>query len=76
MSEEKLKLTIDRLEADKAVLRTDDGQELVVGLNLIPAGISEGDKLFVYFSFSAVETTRAKISAKDLIKAILSNNKS
>ena len=75
MSEQKIILTLDRIEEDKVVLRTDDGQEIIIGINFVPNGVGEGDKLFMSLSLSAEQTASAKLSARDLIKAILGNNK-
>lgn len=66
-----MQVVVDRLEDDRAVLRTDDGQELVVPLAEFPDGTGEGDVLNVTFGADTKETEHRAASAKDILNEIL-----
>ena len=66
-----MKVIIDRLEETSAVLRTDDGQELVVPKKDLPKGAHEGSALFVLFSSDATEEAHREKLAKSILNEIL-----
>jgi hypothetical protein len=70
MSTNVLNATIDRFEGDKAVLRFEDGQELVVERNLLPAQAHEGAQLFLELKNSNLESDK-QAEAKRLLMEIL-----
>ena len=47
-----LSATVDRWEGDKAVLRLEEGQELVVDIKDLPKGTKEGSVLSLSFLLS------------------------
>lgn len=65
------KLTIDRFEENKAVLKTEDGQEIIWPKDKLPTEIKEGDVL----DFSILKNEEAreekKKQAKDILNEIL-----
>ena len=68
-----MRLTIDRFEGDRAVLRTNAGQELVVPRGEIPAHAREGDILTVSFGTDGKATDVRAQRAKDILNEILGN---
>jgi hypothetical protein len=65
-----LSATIDRFEGDKAVLRFEDGQELVLERSSLPAQTHEGTQLFLELKSSNLESNK-QIEAKHLLMEIL-----
>ncbi|MFH1112027.1 MAG: DUF3006 domain-containing protein [Patescibacteria group bacterium] len=72
-AESGLLVTIDRLEENNAVIRTDDGQELVIDLALLPPSSQEGSQLWLNFSANKAGTISQEQLAKVLLKEILGN---
>jgi hypothetical protein len=70
MSASILSATIDRFEGDKAVLRFEDGQELVLERNLLPAQTHEGAQLFLELKNNNLESDK-QAEAKRLLMEIL-----
>ncbi|MFA4937199.1 MAG: DUF3006 domain-containing protein [Patescibacteria group bacterium] len=66
-----LSVTVDRLENGKAVIRTYDGQELIIDLALLPTGSREGARLGLNFSNNQAGTVAQEQLAKILLKQIL-----
>lgn len=66
-----MKATIDRLETTSAVLRTDDGQELIVPKKELPKNAHEGSALFLIFSENATEEAHREKLAKSILNEIL-----
>ena len=64
-----MRLTIDRLDNDRAVLRTDAGQELVVPRREISAHARVGDILNVRFDSDTADDRTAR--AQDVLNEIL-----
>ena len=64
-------LTIDRFEGDRAILRTNAGQELIVPIHEIPATARKGDALRVSFGTDAETTDDRTSRAKDILNEIL-----
>jgi hypothetical protein len=70
------KVTIDRFEGDKAVLKTEDNQTIVWPKNKLPQDVKESSVLNIVLSLdSHVEDTDKKL-AKDILNEILNSDKS
>ena len=67
-----INLTIDRFEENKAVLKTEDGKEIIIfPKNLLPAGVLEGAVLnFSIRALAEAEEEKRK-KAKDILNEIL-----
>lgn len=69
-----IKLTVDRLEKDKAVLIASDGETMVWPKNKLPTNIHEGSCL----SFDVAEKEeleqQTKQTAKDIINEIINHS--
>lgn len=71
-----LRATIDRLEGKYAVLRTDDGQEILWPSANLPKDVKEGSIVHLYLRTSKDdEEERAKL-AKSLLEEILKPDQS
>ncbi|GEM_PF-4348109 len=66
-----MKAIIDRIEESCAVLKTNDGQELVVSKEELPKNAREGSALFVLFSADASEEAHREKLAKSILNEIL-----
>lgn len=66
-----LMATIDRFEGGDAVLRFDDGQELVVSLEALPEGTGEGAKLSLSFAGDASSEADSAEQARAVLNEIL-----
>jgi len=66
-----MRLTIDRFEGDRVVLRTPAGQELVVPRGEIPAHASVNDVLTISFRTDAEPLDQRAQRAKDVLNEIL-----
>ncbi|OGF23635.1 hypothetical protein A3H09_02605 [Candidatus Falkowbacteria bacterium RIFCSPLOWO2_12_FULL_45_13] len=66
-----IKLTIDRLEGNKAVLITQDGQAVVWPKNKLPAGLREGSALSFNIAEESERELKDKQTAKDIINEII-----
>ncbi len=62
---------IDRLEGDKAVIKTDDGQEIIWPINKLPDGASEGQIIKLFISASKDEEKEREKIAKTILNDIL-----
>ena len=71
MPEQVLVATVDRLEDDQAVLRFDDGQELVVPVALLPDGTGEGARVTLSFVGNAADESGRAAHARDVLNEIL-----
>lgn len=70
-----LKAAIDRFEGESAVIKTDDGQEIIWPKNNLPEDAEEGAAVRLNLSTSKTdEEERAKL-AKTLLNEILQNRK-
>jgi hypothetical protein len=70
-----LKAVIDRFEGESAVIKTDNGQEIIWPKNNLPEDAKEGAAVRLNLSTSKTdEEERAKI-AKTLLNEILQNRK-
>jgi len=67
----KLKLTIDRFEEDKAVLKTDDGFSIIWPKNKLPEDSHEGMVLIFNITDDAETEKNNKQLAKDILNEIL-----
>ncbi len=70
-----LLVTVDRIEEAGAIIRTDDGQELVVDLELLPEGSHEGARLWLRFDNHQAATLTQEQLTKTLLKEILASRK-
>ncbi len=66
-----IKLTIDRFESDKAVLKTSDGQTIVWPKNLLPDNLHEGSVLSFDLAEEKEREYKNKQTAKDIINEII-----
>ena len=62
-----IKLTIDRIEGDEAVLKTEDGQSVVWPKNKLPDGARESMAL----NFNILSDAETEKDKKELAKEIL-----
>lgn len=70
-----LKAAIDRIEGESAVIKTENGQELIWPKDNLPADAREGTAIRLNLSTSKTdEEERAKL-AKTLLNEILQNRK-
>ncbi len=63
--------TIDRFERGRAVLRLEDGQELILPKRKLPARIQEGTVLHCEFFLAEDEEKRRENIARYLLQEIL-----
>ncbi len=66
-----IKLTIDRFEGDKAVLKTEENETIVWLKNKLPQGSREGAKLLFLITDDKEEEKFGKQLAKDILNEIL-----
>lgn len=65
---------IDRLEGEKAVIKIQDGQELLWPLNNLPTGLKEGSAVKIYLSDLATEEIKQENLAKNILRQILKSD--
>jgi len=66
-----LKGVVDRFEGDKAVVRLDDGQQVIWPVNDLPEGVSEGEAVrLVLYTAKDDEVEREEL-AKAILNEIL-----
>lgn len=63
--------TVDRFEEDKAVIRFDDGQELVIDGALLPEGTAEGARVNLNFTGNQADETERVEQARAVLNEIL-----
>lgn len=68
---QKTELSFDRLEGDKAVLLTEDEEELALPNKMLPKEAEEGDVLILTITTNDAETKRNEKTAKELLNEIL-----
>ena len=73
ISMKKLIFTIDRIEEDKAVLKTEE-TTIVFPLDKLPNDVQEGDVLYITISKNKEETIASKVEAKDVLNEILTHD--
>lgn len=66
-----IKFTIDRIEANKAVLVASDGQAVVWPKNKLPADSREGSALSFDIEAEAERERKDKQTAKDILNEII-----
>jgi hypothetical protein len=66
-----LKATLDRFEGKQAVLKTDDGQEIVWPIKNLPDDIHEGSVVRLVLSTSQTDEEERQKMAKSLLNEIL-----
>jgi hypothetical protein len=69
-----IKLTVDRFEADKAVLMADDGTAIIWPKNKLPTDIHEGSALSFDIAEAAKREKLDRQTAKDIINEIIKNS--
>lgn len=67
----KMELTVDRIEGDKVILISSDKTNLVFPKDKLPAGIAEGQVLYLTIALNPEAEEKAKKSAKQLLNEIL-----
>ncbi len=67
-----IKLTIDRFEEDKVVLKTDDNQTIIWPKNKLPAEAREGAVIAFNIITDAKEEKNKQEQAKEILNEILS----
>lgn len=65
-----MKVTIDRIEENKAVLIFDNSQELLIDITELPKDSKEGDVLEIIFQ-SSLESAQRQQQAKAILNEIL-----
>ena len=63
--------TIDRFEGDKAVIKTDDGQEIIWPIDKLPDGANEGQIVKLFVGASKNEEKKREKIAKTILNNIL-----
>lgn len=66
-----VKLTIDRFEEDKAILKTEDNITIIWPKNKLPKNINEGSALLFLITNDKKEEKFSKQLAKDILNEIL-----
>ncbi len=66
-----IKLTIDRFENDKAILKTEDRSTIIWPKNQLPENIHEGMVLVFNITNDAEDEKNKKQLAKDILNEIL-----
>lgn len=69
-----IKLTVDRLEADKVVLVADDGLVITWPKNKLPVDVHEGSALSFDITEAVEREKRDKQTAKDIINEIIKSS--
>lgn len=68
-----LQAVIDRFEGEKAVLKLEDDQELVVAKEKLPSAMREGSSVRVYLIDDEIDRLRREDLAKSILNELLSN---
>ncbi len=68
-----IKATIDRLEDEKAVLKTSKGESIIWPKNSLPQSIQEGTVLRIALTTDKQSETADQELAKDILNEILHN---
>ncbi len=71
MQQQTLAATVDRFEKGRAVLRFEDGQELILTKRYLPTRVKEGSVLHLEFYRAEDETKRKEDIARHLLEEIL-----
>jgi hypothetical protein len=66
-----LKAVIDRIEDNKAVIRTDDGQNLLWPIENLPEDTSEGSVVYINLNKSELEEKERENLAKDILNEVM-----
>jgi len=69
-----IKLIIDRIENNQAVLKTEDNQTIIWPVNKLPANTTEGTVLNFLIASNPSEEQDKKQLAKDILNEILGAN--
>ncbi len=71
---EQVGITIDRLEGEVAIVRTDNGEEFILPISLLPADSTEGSKLWLKIGFSGQQEVSQEEQARQLLRQILNRS--
>ncbi len=66
-----IKATLDRFEDGKAVIKTEDGQEIIWPTNKLPEEITAGNSLSITISSNIDKTSAKEGLAKNMLNEIL-----
>lgn len=69
----RFKVVVDRLEGNLVILRTTDGQELMVNISLLPTGVKEGTHINIFFEADTASTQASGQQARNLLSDITKN---
>lgn len=69
----KFSVVIDRFEGEKAILKLEDGQTLIIPIDYLPEEATEGSIISLSFGQPAEETEARQAQAKALLNEILKN---
>jgi len=69
------KAVFDRVEGDKAIIKMDDGQQVVWPVSGLPEGLTEGDNLRLVIENDRAETAEREEMAKAILNKILKDPK-
>lgn len=69
-----IEATIDRFEGDFAVVRLDDGQEISISSNDLPAGAVEGSRLAIKILKSSDDEASKVEESRQLLNDLLKRN--
>ncbi len=67
-------ITIDRLEEERAVVRTDQGEEFALPVSLLPVDVSEGAKLWLKITVDEGREASQEDKARYLLHQILNRS--
>jgi DUF3006 family protein len=68
------KLSVDRIEDNKAVLITQEGKQIIIDKDMIDFEIKEGEVIYLDITKDLKETQIKEQQAKDLLNQILTKN--
>jgi len=67
----KLTAVIDRFEEEKAVLKLESNQTLIIHIDYLPEGAKEGSVLQVFFELEEAEGKKREKQAKEILNELL-----
>lgn len=74
MTRPELSAVVAKLENDKAIISTDNGQRLDWPLELLPEGLAEGDKVILQLNKPGILSEDKDQLAKNILGEILNTN--
>jgi len=70
----KIKITIDRFEGEKAVLKTDDNESIIWPRKKLPEGVREGTVIAFNIGSDKEDAAKREQQAKDILNEILNTD--